>query len=402
MTDALRLAIYSDAAEWGGAEQSLSMLLRALSPHVSVALLATNVDVLRRLQRSRPTATASLAPGIRNKGDILRIWKTRQAIVAQSPDLFHANLNSLWSCQYALAAALSIPGLKVLAVEHCAMPSTSFMSRYLKYQTCARLDAYITVGERVARELEVLVGLPRGAVKAIHNGVSAPSRGRPPVRVGRSPVVGTIARLDRLKGTDLLVRAIAQLDDVRLVIVGDGDYRPELERLVANLGVGSRVHFTGWLDDPSAYLESFDIFALPSRLEAFPLTILDAMFAGIPVVASDVGSISEAVVEGETGTLIPTEDAAGLVVALRRLLGDEELRRRMGGAGRRRAEARFSADGMVRSYEELYEGLRSCPPPKRRVKWLPRPVPAHLDGSGVAQRRVHAGRRRRRRRRQDP
>jgi glycosyltransferase involved in cell wall biosynthesis len=117
------------------------------------------------------------------------------------------------------------------------------------------------------------------------------------------------------------------------------------------------VHWVGWSDTPRSYIAAVDVLAVPSRVEAFPLVILEAMLAGRPVVASAVGSVDEAVTDEVTGLLVPPDDPAALAAALGRLVGDADLRVRMGARGRERAVERFSIDAMARSYEALYERL---------------------------------------------
>jgi glycosyltransferase involved in cell wall biosynthesis len=168
------------------------------------------------------------------------------------------------------------------------------------------------------------------------------------------PVVGSLGRLERQKGFDVLLRAMAEVPEARLVIVGDGDERAALESLAERLDLGSRVRFEGWHEEPRRWLTTFDVFALPSRLEGFPLSIVEAMLAKLPVVATPVGSVAEAVRDGETGLLVSPEDPVALARALRELVGDEARRSAMGTLGRERAKA-FTADAMIAAYQALYD-----------------------------------------------
>ena len=137
------------------------------------------------------------------------------------------------------------------------------------------------------------------------------------------------------------------------MIVGDGPERERLERLAASLGIAQRVAFEGWQSDARDFLTTFDVFVLPSRFEGFPLVLLEAMLAGLPVVATDVGSVAEAVQDGETGLLVPPDDVQALNEALHTLLDDPDLRRKLGDAGRARA-LEFSPARMAREFEALY------------------------------------------------
>jgi glycosyltransferase involved in cell wall biosynthesis len=164
-----------------------------------------------------------------------------------------------------------------------------------------------------------------------------------------------------MKGHDILLRAVAQLDGLRVVILGEGGQRTDLEKLADELGVSDRVQLPGWVDNPRAYLPQFDIFAMPSRSEGFPLAIVEAMLAARPVVATRVGSVAEAVTDGETGLLINKDDVEGLTAALRRLRDDPALRIRLGQRGREVAQRHFTVKQMVNSYERLWRQLVAQP-----------------------------------------
>ena len=189
----------------------------------------------------------------------------------------------------------------------------------------------------------------------IHNGVPDVALESLP-RPYAGPTIGTIGRLDRQKGFDLVLRSLVELPDSHLVIIGDGPERGALEQLAAELGVAARTEFQGWRDDPRRHLTTFDVFVAPSRFEGFPLVIVEAMLAGLPVVASAVGSVAEAVVDGRTGLLVPPEDPRALARALAALLGDSGRRMSMGAAGREHAQA-FTPRAMALAYERLYHEI---------------------------------------------
>ena len=130
-----------------------------------------------------------------------------------------------------------------------------------------------------------------------------------------------------------------------------------LEGLARELGVSDRVEWRGWQEEPRSSLSSLDVVAFPSRFEGFPLAILETLLARSAVVATDVGSISEAVIDGETGLLVPPDDSAALAAAIRRLLTDGPLCSRLGENGRRLVLERFTAEHMTRAFESLYDEL---------------------------------------------
>lgn len=224
----------------------------------------------------------------------------------------------------------------------------------------------VAVSDLLARLLRRGEGFPADRLLTIHNGIdpaafpsldraeAARSLGLP----DRSPTLAVIAGLKPVKNHPLILRAFARVCDRvpsgRLLLAGDGPERAPLERLVGELGLEGRVHFLGFRRDVGSVLAASDAAVLSSRSEGFPLAILEAMAAGRPVVATRVGAIPEAVVDGETGILIEPDDEAGLTTALTSLLEDPARARAMGERGRRRFLERFTLERMVGAYEDLY------------------------------------------------
>ena len=213
-----------------------------------------------------------------------------------------------------------------------------------------RADASIAVS-RYTRELILEAGGNSASIHCIHPGVDSPESAAADGATNR-PTVVTIARLeDRYKGHDVLVRAMplvrAQVPDVRWVVIGDGPLRSPLEALAAANGLDRRtVQLLGSVSDAERdeWLERASVFAMPSRLpaggfagEGFGIVFLEANAHGLPVVAGDVGGASDAVVDGETGILVEPTDHVAVAAALTRLLGDADLRERLGRAGAERA-----------------------------------------------------------------
>jgi glycosyltransferase involved in cell wall biosynthesis len=174
------------------------------------------------------------------------------------------------------------------------------------------------------------------------------------------PRVVMIARFEPQKDYALVLRALQGLNtDFRADLVGDGPTRGSAEGLVRRLQIEEKVQFLGFRRDAARILSEAHVFALASRWEGLPLTILEAMRAGLPVVASDVGGVREAVVEGETGFLVPRGDVGAFRARLEKLLTSSELRGRMGAAGRKRYEAHFRVERMLAETAEVYRGVLS-------------------------------------------
>jgi glycosyltransferase involved in cell wall biosynthesis len=170
--------------------------------------------------------------------------------------------------------------------------------------------------------------------------------------------IGFIGRLVPIKDVDVLLRAFASVAerrrDVMLVIAGDGPLRPELEAMVARLGVERQVTFAGWRRDLASLYRTLDIVVLCSRNEGTPVAVIEAMAAGRAVVATDVGGVADVVVDGVTGLLVPARDADRLAGAVERLVSDTAERQQMGCEGRRRAAHRYSHDRLVNDTAALY------------------------------------------------
>ncbi len=173
----------------------------------------------------------------------------------------------------------------------------------------------------------------------------------------RSRVI-TVANLRPEKSHETLIAAASQLSadfpDVQFQVVGDGPRRAELEALVRARGLERTVVFLGHREDVSDRLAAADVFVLPSKSEAFPNGVIEAMAAGLPVIASAVGGLLDLIEPDRTGVLVPAGDADALAAALRRLLTDPALARRLGKAAEDQVRQRYSFERMVASFEELY------------------------------------------------
>ncbi len=223
-----------------------------------------------------------------------------------------------------------------------------------------------SVSEDLRRHI-VAEGFAPDQVEVIHNGIAIrplPDAGtragfRARLSVDDSTlVVGTIARLDPVKDLGTLIEATALIRTtrpVRLVIVGDGQERAALERLVAERGLASDVSFLGHRDDARDWLAGCDLFVNCSISEGVSLTILEAMAAGLPVIATRVGGTPE-VVTPDCGVLVPPRAPRAIADALAQSGQDASLRASFGAAARRRAETSFSLDRMIRRYRDVYMG----------------------------------------------
>jgi glycosyltransferase involved in cell wall biosynthesis len=352
----MRLLAYTDTTALGGADLALAHVLERLDPGVEVAVAGVSRAIVERVAAGRPGAILKVVDPPRSGHDARALAAHLSILRSFAPDIVQASLASPWSCQYAIAAAGLVRSAQVIAVYQLPRPAVSRRQRLVKRLTSRAVAQHVGVGERTSRAVEQLLGFRTGTVRTIHNGVPdeplvAPDRPFP------GPVIGTVGRLEPQKGFDVFLRALQDVPQASVVIVGDGEQRDELHALADRLGIQERIHWIGWRDDRRSYLPWFDVFVLPSRFEGFPLALLEALLAQKAVVATDVGSVAEAVLPEQTGLLVPSEDPAALGVAIGRLLRDDELRHRLGTAGRELVQSRFTASHMARSFELLYAEL---------------------------------------------
>ena len=352
----MRLLAYTDTTALGGADLALAHVLKRLDPGIDVAVAGVNRAIVERVAAGRVGAIMRVVDPPRSGHDVRALANHLATVRAYDPDIVHASLASPWSCQYAIAASGLVRKARVVAVYQLPRPALNRGQRMLKRLTSRAVTRHVGVGDRTSREVEQLLGFPVGMVQTIHNGVPDEPLEAPERRLA-GPVIGAIGRLEPQKGFDVFLKALRDVPRASAVIVGDGEQRNDLHALAERLEVQDRVQWIGWRDDPRSYLPWFDVFVLPSRFEGFPLALLEALLAQRAVVATDVGSVAEAVLPEQTGLLIPSDDPVALATAIQRLLADDALRARFGAAGRELVLSRFTATHMARSFEHVYAEL---------------------------------------------
>jgi glycosyltransferase involved in cell wall biosynthesis len=169
-------------------------------------------------------------------------------------------------------------------------------------------------------------------------------------------ILGYIGQLISRKGLDVLLRAVARLPQVpiEVYLIGEGDQGSELRRLAGELGLDERVHLLGYRADRLEWLRGFDGFVLPSRLEGIPRCLMEAMGAGVSVIASDIPGCRDLIEHGRTGLLFPVDDPAALADRIALLVADHGLRASLSAAAREHVEEHYSAARMAREYQLLY------------------------------------------------
>ncbi len=358
-----RILFINKYADNSGAPRHVFRLLQAASAQYDAGLCigvdspeaqtlaATGVPVHRLDVLGRDASPGQVVGSIRALRQLFRTLR---------PDLVHVHSPLAGFTVRVAAASMGIPCVFTAHGWNFA-PGLSWKRRaasWLLEWLAARLGQPIIAVSNHDGALAMRAGVARPPqLSIILNGIED----RPPVppRAGRAdPVIVMVARFSDQKRQQDLIRAVADFPaPVRVRFVGDGDRRVACEGLAADMGLSDRIEFPGPLPSAEAELHAADIFVLASNYEGLPLSILEAMRAGLPVVASDVGGVADAVVDGVTGLLFRPGDIATLRQHLIALTRDPSMRIRMGEAARARFTEHFTEARMLRDTFGIYAKL---------------------------------------------
>ena len=370
----------------GGVPDHVMTLLDGFAPGIRVTLICDHIHPLHQAEADRLGVEVVILPMQRLVGgfaDLRALRRLRRILRDGEFDILHTHMSKAALLGAMIGATSRTP--KVVNTAHnlgyIALPQRWKKAIFWVYdRTIASIgiDATVTVSQIVGDTARRAHLIPARRLHVIQNGIrtgkfeSGMTAGAELRRhfvgdEGRGPLIVTVARLVWFKGLDTLIDAmpgiVAQHPGAKLVIVGDGDLRGALEAQVARLNLGAHVTFTGERDDVPALLAGADIFVLPSVSEGLPISLLEAMAARLPIVATHVGGIPELVVEGETGRLTAPGDAPALADAMLSLLDHPAQCRAAGMAGHARLQTHFSQSSMVARTQALYAALCDAPVP---------------------------------------
>ena len=352
------------ARTWrGGQNQVLVTVLGLRALGHRTVLVAHSGGELRQ-RAAEGLDLIPLAP--RTEMDLGAAWRLSRVIRQLRPDIVHAH-DPHGVAMAALALSMSTQVAKPPLVASRRVDFRlrgSALSRW-KYR---QVNCFICASDAI-RQLLIADGVPEACVVTVHEGID-PGRvaAAPAARLHEelwlpheAPLVGNVAALVPHKGQRHLIEAAAlvvrQEPDARFIIAGEGELRPALERQIKEHHLEKHVLLVGFRPDVLSVHKAFDIFVLSSVTEGLGTSLLDAMAAARPIVATRTGGIPEVVVDGETGLLVPPRDHQAMADAIARLLNDHELRHRMGDAGLSRVRQKFSAERMVQSTLRVYQTM---------------------------------------------
>jgi glycosyltransferase involved in cell wall biosynthesis len=351
----LRILHVDPELNWGGGERQVLGLVEHLGRkgHYNALLGSPGSALLAAAERR---GIETLAARMRNELDPAGVFFLRGLLRSERYDIVHFHTKRAHAL--ALWLGRSTNGCKRVVTRRMDYAvKRGWYTSYL-YNRCT--DGVVAISHAIGELLE-RAGVEPRKIRVIHSGIDPAPFAAAAASRSLPRVVGTTAALVERKGQRYLLEAAALLErrGVRLEyrFAGQGPERAALERHAARLGLGDRVRFVGFVGDIAGFLESVDIFVLPSLYEGLGVAILEAMAAARPVVATRVGGIPEIVEDGATGLLVAPRDAGQLADAIARLAGEEGLARRMGEAGRERVRERFTIERMAQENETFYYEL---------------------------------------------
>jgi glycosyltransferase involved in cell wall biosynthesis len=375
--DAIRLLELRNTYKWGGGPDKTILLSAERHDPTRVSVVVAYVrDVgdneFRFSKKARMRGLKFYEICERGKLDLRVLRVIRDIVVRHDINLIHSHDYKSDMFAYLVRRWLWRRHIALMATAHAwvMLGLRGTLYRRLDLFLMRRFDHLIAVSEATKREM-TQAGLPASAIDVIHNAIDTQTWSRAhglvdlraQLDLGPAfPIVGYVGRLMPEKDLETWLRGAALVAQkypmARFIFAGEGRDNTtlaDLQHLANSLGIRHQVTFLGYREDLLPVYASFDIFALTSRREGLPNSILEAMAMGLPVVTTDVAGTRELVIDGQTGFVIPQGDVLGLAHAIMTLAADEQLRRQMAQAGRHRVEQEFTFATRLRRVETLYE-----------------------------------------------
>jgi glycosyltransferase involved in cell wall biosynthesis len=349
----------------GGAENMVAALAASLDPEifqVQVATIGPPGPVGEELAKEgRPVI--SLGLDIRRTPAWSILMAVRGLLRDLQPDILHTHLYH--PNLYGRLASLGLDLKGIVATVHNIYKSVKFHRRMLNCLLGRVSDYVVVFSPQVRQDVQRYDWIPAGRIRMISPGVRvedlqvkermAEARRRLGVK---GFCIGTVSRLEEQKGHAYLLAAIArirpEIPDLTLLLVGDGEKRASLERQVWDLGLTEAVRFLGTRRDVPRILRSLDLYVQPSLWEGIPLTLLEAMGAGVPAISTRVGRAAEVIQDGENGSLVPPGDVPALALAILKAYRHPEWRRQWQETGERTIREKYSLNHMVRQFADIF------------------------------------------------
>ncbi len=364
--DRLRVCYYTRSADPSGMGAHMLDLIRAFAGESELSILCRTSEKARWLS-DRAAELGAVAVPLPSPHDSAYPRVIVDFVRSHQVDVFHGHAGWGWEDPDGFRIAKAEGVGAVVLTHHLPFLIHDRRKASRLLETTAPVDHFIAVSSGLRHTYE-RIGVPSDRFTTVPNGIHA--RGRGPGRLAArqalelspdQPVVMTAGRLIKMKGHRYLIDAVPELvrrfPRLAVVVMGRGALRDSLHDQAAALGVGAAVRIVGHRPNARMLLDAADVFVLPSRHEGMPLAAMEAMDAGLPVVATRSIGTDEVVVDGETGTLVPTEDPGALAAALAALLADPDRRATYGAAGRGRYLEHFTVEHMAARTAAVYRDV---------------------------------------------
>lgn len=307
----------------------------------------------------------------KNRVDIKFIWKLIRLIRKEKIVIIHSHNFSanFWGRLVGYLARVPI----LITTEHTVATTKSALQKYIDYYLSKITDKIIAVSKNVKDSHVEEEGIKSETIVTIYNGIEPHSNQESEISLYRSKllnelgidctnmIIVTVGRLEPPKGYQYLLNAIPIVKKVypqaRFVFVGAGSLKNKLEETAIKLNIRDKVIFTGFRADATNILSAFDLCVIPSIREGFSITLLEAMSVGTPIVATDVGGNSEAIVNKESGLIVPPKDPKLLASSIIEILKNKTMSEKIGKKAKERYLANFTVTKMIDNTEKLYENL---------------------------------------------
>jgi len=350
--------------EVGGAQHGMLLGLPRFDSDQYEHIVCSIMDRMQMASQFREAGVEVRSLGLSRKTDIAVVLRLRALLKEIRPDVLHTYLLHGNILGRLIGRLVGVP---VIIGSERTIGQARKWGRLATRLTNPLTDAVEVNSEIGGRAIERDLGVPSEKIELVRSGldlsVFSSANRRDELRsefgvTADQHLIVYMGRLRTVKGVEFGIRAFAtaleQLPNIRMVLAGEGDQRNFLGSLVSELGISEQVEFLGVRNDVPELLGAADSVLMPSLTEGFPRTAIEAMAAGKPVIATNVGGTPEAVIDGETGILVPARDSDALSAAIVRLVGDTDLQARLAQAGRKRAEKNYSVDRYVSRLDELY------------------------------------------------
>jgi len=343
----------------GGAERVIARTVNRLDKNKYNIILAALKKGSGRLIRELQTPGVKIVDlGMQSKGDIRGPYRLYSLLKRQRVDLIYAYLFSPSLLGRLIGNVARVP--IILSSLRAIADSESPFRLKLEALTC-RYSYKITAASDAIRKSYEAIGIPKEKLLTIHNGVELDNfnSSYPGDKPRNGYIVGCVANARIIKGHKYLIEAIALLDKpyIHCRLIGDGREVKNLRDLARTNRLEDRVEFLGYRSDIPEQLGMLDIYVQPSLREGLPNSVLEAMASGLPVIATAVGGTPEAVIDGQTGFLVPPADPDAIAEKIRYILKNPDHARQIGLNARKYVEEHFSVESMVRKTDELFENV---------------------------------------------